>query len=169
MSSEKLVWTKEMKDNLLRYWHAGMDHTEIADRLGIRMEQVKGALQRARRGEWGSEYAKAYAESRSSSSLDEFIAEADACGLSYGQLQLERRLAEAQSANEEIRNAEGPLNFEILEPVNMLQAIKDLAMCSITQNSRITAVSAVEGEFADIAFIRGGIAYILSLRREDEK
>ena len=54
MSNSRLVWTDEMKNTLLRYWHAGMDHTEIADRMGLKMEQISGALQRARRGEWGA-------------------------------------------------------------------------------------------------------------------
>ena len=172
MSSEKLVWTSELKDSLLRFWQAGMSHTEIADRLGIKLEQVKNALQRARRGEWGSEYAKAYTGPRSSSSLDESVAEADARGISYGQLQVDRRLTEAQNEGRSAEPADAahdddPVDLQILEPVDMLEAINDLAMCSITQNSRITAVSAVEGQFADIAFVRGGIAYILSLRRED--
>lgn len=53
VSNSRLVWTDEMKNTLLRYWQAGMDHTEIADRMGLKMEQISSALQRARRGEWG--------------------------------------------------------------------------------------------------------------------
>ena len=192
MSNSRLVWTDEMKNTLLRYWQAGMDHTEIADRMGLKMEQISSALQRARRGEWGGEYASRYSLARSST-LDETVAEADARGMTYGQLQTERRLAEvaAEIAEPETAEDDAPATddnshnaiVEIMtqvssqlesetaenEPIDMLAAINDLVRCSITQNTRITAVSAVEGQFADIAFVRCGSTYVLSLRREDQE
>jgi len=171
VSNSRLVWTDEMKNTLLRFWQAGMDHTEIADRMGLKMEQISGALQRARRGEWGNEYASRYSLA-CSSTLDKTVAEANERGMTYGQLQIERQLAAEQAVAVDVVEPESDTiisEIEIAEPIDMLKAIEALVLCSITQNSRITAVSAVEGQFADIAFVCCGSTYVLSLRREDQE
>lgn len=169
MSSEKLVWTTDMKNNLLRFWSAGMDYSEIADRLGIKLEQVESAITRARRGVWGNDFGAKFRKATPESTLDDSCAEADERGITYGELQTERRLAaiSAPDPAEDSHIKDQPVDIHICEPIDMLKAINDLVTCSITQNSRVTAVSAVEGQFADIAFVRGDQMYVLSLRAEE--
>lgn len=119
----------------------------------------------------GGDYAAMY-KPKPSSTLDEAIAEADARGMSYGQLQTERRLAVERAVPAEVLELEAGTvigEIGIAEPIDMLKAIETLVSCSITQNSRITAVSAVDGQFSEVAFVCCGSAYVLSLRREDQE
>lgn len=166
-----------MVADLIKYHTSGCTVDEIADKMGLKWEQVKNAIYRVKTGVYGKDAAKQIVQTTESSgpvrksieTLDEAVAEARVRGISYGQLQTERRLASEQpDTAESTEPAPDPIDSKPAEneSIDMLEAINDLAMCSITQSSRITAVFAVEGEFADIAFVRGGVAYILSLRRE---
>lgn len=173
MNAEKLVWTQDMKETLLRFWQAGMDCSEIADRLGIKLEQVEGAIQRAKRGVWGNDLATRFRKGMPESTLDKSVAEADERGITYGALQTERRLAAERKAgcvtDPDESAIDMQIDVQIADPINMLEALDALVACSITQNGKITAVSAVEGQFADIAFVRCGSTYVLSLRREEQE
>lgn len=92
MSTANIAWTAELKNELAKYWLRGESVAEIAASMNIPFEKVKGAIKRARSGQWGEEAKKIFGTPRpkQEDKLQADNAEAMKRGLSYGQLQAER-------------------------------------------------------------------------------
>lgn len=118
-----VMWSDEMKNDLAKYWLQGKDILEISTIMAIPFEKIKGAISRARSGQWGEEAKQIFGTVHpKGDKLQEDNAEAKERGLSYGQLQAERlksktRIAWSLEMKNELRrlHEQGMSTAEIAE------------------------------------------------------
>lgn len=172
MSTNEIVWTPELKNELAKFWQRGDDITTISDRIGVPYEKVKSAIQRARRGVWGEEFRKALAARLpvSESTISADNEEARERGMSYGQLQAGKLKESARHDNAvsvEIAIPE-PVSEpkpDTTAPIDMIAAVDILTACAklFGMDELMETRGSKHHDKAAITFQHGERTYVLEI------
>lgn len=197
--SERISWTKDMLNELLRLYRQNMTVLEIAEHMGIEFEKVKSAIRRAKQGAFGKEIQQEFLDfaRRGQKALDSDLAKAAELGVKYKQYMAEKEQGqpEADVPEEEPNPAEGIVSEvepEIEpEPVEKPEIISEAVCTPFREDGHIDMIKAIDvliacarmfcmdelvevrgsnyHERAGVIFTAGGHTYTLSLAFNGEE
>ncbi|MBQ9994638.1 MAG: hypothetical protein IJP17_08010 [Clostridia bacterium] len=148
----RATWTPEMKEQLVKLYRRNFRTLEIAERMGLEFNQIKGAIQHAKNGAWGDEI-------RSQMLFEKSAVEASSTEADTHEADI---IPEDEPA---LEPASEPGHHEISAQINMIEAIDILAACAKLFNAEniLEIRGSTSLDKAGITFRRGDKDYTLSI------